>query len=45
MRADIAGAEAIGIPGILVRRPHEAATHYCANLSGVPATLRAESTA
>jgi putative hydrolase of the HAD superfamily len=40
MRADIAGAEALDIPSILVRRPCEDATHYCADLSGIPAIIR-----
>ncbi len=39
MRADVAGAEAVGIPAILVRRPHEDAERYCESLSQVPSVL------
>jgi len=34
-KADIAGAEALGIPAILVRTSHPAARYYCAELSQV----------
>ena len=33
--ADIAGAEAVGVPGILVRKAHQKARRYCSDLSGV----------
>ena len=39
--ADILGAAAAGIPGILVRRPHEAAPRFCADLTQVAAMLEA----
>jgi putative hydrolase of the HAD superfamily len=37
--ADIAGAEAAGLPAILVRRTHSDASYASANLAGVPALL------
>jgi putative hydrolase of the HAD superfamily len=39
MSADIAGAESVGIPGILVRRHHRDAEHYCESLSQVPSIV------
>jgi putative hydrolase of the HAD superfamily len=39
--ADIAGAQAMGIPGILVRNTHPRAEHCCHDLPGVIALLRA----
>jgi putative hydrolase of the HAD superfamily len=39
MGVDIAGARAIGIPAILVRRYHEDAEFYCAGLSQVPTVV------
>ncbi len=33
--ADVQGAEAAGIPGILVRRPYPEARYYCETLAGV----------
>ena len=42
MRADVAGAEAVGTPAILVRRPHPDAQRYCESLYQVPAILRCE---
>lgn len=45
IRADIVGAEAVGIPSILVRQTHEDATHSCADLSGVPAIVSTDATA
>lgn len=35
MRADVAGAEAAGMPAILVRRHHPDAERYCEDLRGV----------
>jgi putative hydrolase of the HAD superfamily len=35
--ADILGAAAVGIPGVLVRKPHDAARCFCADLTGVAA--------
>ncbi len=40
--ADIAGAAAAGIPGILVRKHHADAMHQCDDLSQVPALLQTE---
>jgi FMN phosphatase YigB (HAD superfamily) len=40
--ADIAGAAAAGIPGILVRKHHADAIYQCDELSQVPAILRSE---
>ena len=37
--ADVAGAEAAGIPAILVRRPREGVERYCEDLTGVPAIV------
>jgi putative hydrolase of the HAD superfamily len=42
MRADVAGAEAVGIAAILVRRPHPDAQRYCESLHQLPAILRCE---
>ena len=39
--ADVGGAESAGIPGILVRRYHEDARLYCADVSSVPDVLAA----
>jgi FMN phosphatase YigB (HAD superfamily) len=39
MGADIEAAEAVGIPGILVRKPHRDAARYCESLSQVPSVL------
>ena len=39
MNADIAGADAMGIPGILVRKYHEDARDYCDTLAQVPAIV------
>ncbi len=39
--ADVLGAEAVGIPGILVRRPHKDARYYCPHLSGVESLITA----
>ena len=36
---DIAGAEAVGIPGILVRKFQVKARHYCETLSQIPAVV------
>ena len=33
--ADINGAEAVGIPAILVRKPHPSATRYAEDLRGI----------
>jgi len=41
MTADIAGAEAVGIPGILVRRHHPQATYRCQELSQISAIVNA----
>ncbi len=38
-QADILGAAGAGIPGILVRKPHEAAQRFCPDLSGVAALV------
>jgi len=43
MRADVAGAEAVGLPAILVRRPHRDAERYCESLSRVSSVLGSES--
>ncbi len=40
--ADIEGAAAVGIPGILVRKQHPNALYQCDNLSQVEAVLRSE---
>jgi len=37
--ADVAGAEAVGIPAILVRTRHEGVRYRCDDLSGVPAIV------
>jgi putative hydrolase of the HAD superfamily len=37
--ADIQGAQAAGIPGILVRRHHPDAEHFCENLDGIRAIV------
>jgi putative hydrolase of the HAD superfamily len=37
--ADVAGSEAVGIPGILVRSPQKAECRYAPTLSAVPAIL------
>jgi putative hydrolase of the HAD superfamily len=37
--ADVLGAEAVGIPAVLVRRPDSRATRYCDSLGGVEAFL------
>jgi putative hydrolase of the HAD superfamily len=37
--ADVLGAEAAGIPAILVRQPHEQAKRYCETLAELPAQL------
>ena len=42
MVADIAGAAAAGIPGILVRKHHAGAIYQCSELSQVPAILQSE---
>ena len=42
MVADIAGAAAAGIPGILVRKHHADALYQCDDLSQVPAILQSE---
>ena len=42
MVADIAGAAAAGIPGILVRKHHPDALYQCDGLSQVPAILQSE---
>jgi predicted HAD superfamily phosphohydrolase YqeG len=34
--ADVAGAEAVGIPGILIRNVHEEAGFFCDDLTQVP---------
>lgn len=39
MEADVAGAEAVGISAILVRRYHERARYYCPSLWQVPSVL------
>ncbi len=39
MRADVDGAEAVGIPAILVRRYAAGAERYCEDLRGVPAVV------
>ena len=39
VRADVIGAEAAGIPAVLVRRPHPDATRYTRSLSGIPAIV------
>lgn len=39
LAADVAGAEAAGIPAILVRRHHPEATRCCEDLTGVPAII------
>jgi putative hydrolase of the HAD superfamily len=39
-KADIVGAESVGIPGILVRKVHKDARYYCTDLSLVPTTVR-----
>ena len=39
MSADIRGAEAVGIPSILVHRFHGEAPHYCGTLTEVPAIV------
>jgi putative hydrolase of the HAD superfamily len=41
-QADIAGARALGIPGLLVRKTHPQAERCCADLSEVVAFLQAE---
>lgn len=41
--ADILGAAAAGIPGVLVRKPHESAQRYCSDLTQVAAMLEAAS--
>jgi len=41
--ADIAGARAMGIPGILVRKTHPQAKHCCNDLLGVAAVLQESS--
>jgi putative hydrolase of the HAD superfamily len=38
-RADVEGAEAVGIPAILVRKPHDNAKRYSADLLGLPAII------
>ena len=40
--ADIAGAEAVGLPAILVRSKNNEIKHVCANLHGVEAFLTQE---
>lgn len=40
--ADVRGAEAVGIPAILVRKPHPSAKRYAEDLRGVAAHLREE---
>ncbi len=40
--ADVQGAAAVGIPGILVRRYQEDAPYYCETLSEVPSILEAK---
>ena len=42
LAADVMGAEAAGIPAILVRRHHPEALHHCENLTGVPAIVGGE---
>ncbi|MFN2109160.1 MAG: HAD family hydrolase [Anaerolineae bacterium] len=37
--ADVQGAEQVGIPAILVRRPHPNASRYCASLTDVPMVI------
>lgn len=37
--ADVQGAEAVGIPGILVRKPHPSAKRYAGDLNGVKSIL------
>jgi ribonucleotide monophosphatase NagD (HAD superfamily) len=39
IEADVLGAEAVGIPAILVRNPHLKATHFRSVLLGIPALL------
>ena len=39
--ADIAGAEAVGIPAVLVRKPHAGAKTYLASLEELPGILKA----
>lgn len=39
MNADVTGAESMEIPGILVRRHHENARYFCADLARVPGIL------
>jgi putative hydrolase of the HAD superfamily len=40
--ADIVGARSVGVPGILVRKPHPGALYYSPGLEQVPALLSAE---
>ncbi len=40
VRADVIGAEAAGIPAVLVRRPHLGAARYSADLFGVPTIVQ-----
>jgi putative hydrolase of the HAD superfamily len=40
--ADVLGAEELGIPAVLVRRPDSRATRYADSLAGVPAFLEAK---
>ncbi len=39
LAADVAGAEAAGIPAVLVRASHETARHCCASLAELPAIV------
>jgi ribonucleotide monophosphatase NagD (HAD superfamily) len=34
-KADVRGAEAVGLPAILVRGPKRGARHHCEDLSGI----------
>ena len=37
--ADVRGAEAVGLPAILVRGPKRGARHHCEDLSGIVAIV------